>query len=111
MTQEIEGKLVKVLPLLYKKCDLPSFLKGKLYANFTREEDYIKNLKKILERMGITSFIQDEEIYEKTRVNEEKRENQSFLERTLNHKAVILISIGFLQNGQWVRLYFELKIE
>lgn len=63
MTQEIEGKLVKVLPLLYKKCDLPSFLKGKMYADFTKEEDYIKNLKKILERMGITSFIQDEEIY------------------------------------------------
>ena len=28
--------------------------------------------------------------------NEEKRENQSFLERTLSHKAVILIAIGFL---------------
>jgi len=28
--------------------------------------------------------------------SEEKRENQSFLERTLSHKAVILIAIGFL---------------
>jgi hypothetical protein len=63
MTQEIEGKKIKVLPLLYKKCDLPSFLNGKLYADFTKEEDYIKNLKRILERVGVTSLIKDEEIY------------------------------------------------
>jgi hypothetical protein len=35
MNQEIENKKVKVIPILHKKCDLPGFLKGKKYADFT----------------------------------------------------------------------------
>jgi hypothetical protein len=53
MNQEIEGKRVRVLPLLYKNCDLPGFLKGKLYADFTRLENYETALKSVLRRLGL----------------------------------------------------------
>lgn len=35
MNQEIENRRIKVIPILYKACELPGFLKGKLYADFT----------------------------------------------------------------------------
>lgn len=35
MSQQLAEKGVKVLPLLYKLCDIPGFLRGKLYADFT----------------------------------------------------------------------------
>jgi GGDEF domain-containing protein len=53
MNQEIEGKKVKVLPLLIESCDLPGFLKGKLYADFQIEDSYQKELFKLVKRLGI----------------------------------------------------------
>ena len=50
MNQEIEGKRVKVLPLLVEHCDLPWFLKGKLYADFT-DGNYESGMSKLLERL------------------------------------------------------------
>jgi hypothetical protein len=35
MNREVVGGEVVVLPLLFEKCELPEFLKGKLYADFT----------------------------------------------------------------------------
>jgi len=35
LNDEIYGRRVKVLPLLYKPCQLPGFLAGKLYADFS----------------------------------------------------------------------------
>jgi hypothetical protein len=37
LVEEIESKRVSVLPILYKQCAIPPFLKGKHYANFTKE--------------------------------------------------------------------------
>lgn len=34
MNQEIEGHRVRVLPILLEDCELPGFLKGKVYADF-----------------------------------------------------------------------------
>ena len=42
MNKEIENKKVTVLPLMLEKVDLPYFLKGKLYADFTSEEKYAR---------------------------------------------------------------------
>ena len=53
MNQEIEGKKVKVLPLVYQPCDLPWFLKGKLYADFSSGEKYIQSLNMVLERLNL----------------------------------------------------------
>ena len=40
MSKEIETGSVVVLPLLYEKCELPPFLHGKLYADFTSPEAF-----------------------------------------------------------------------
>lgn len=50
LTEEIQGKRVKVLPLLYKKCDVPGFLADKLYADFT--EDFEEGFEKLLARLN-----------------------------------------------------------
>jgi TIR domain len=54
MNREITAGEVVVLPLLYEKCELPEFLKGKLYADFTDPKDYEAVLAKLLRRLRIT---------------------------------------------------------
>ncbi len=54
MTREIATTDVVVLPILYKKCDLPAFLKGKKYADFTEESKYKSSLDEILMRLKKT---------------------------------------------------------
>ncbi len=49
MTQEIEHKRVIVLPILYKKCKIPNFLKDKIYADFTK--NYQEGLFALLRRL------------------------------------------------------------
>jgi hypothetical protein len=53
MTKEIAGGKPIVLPLLYEKCDIPAFLTGKLYADFTTPEKYEESLEKLLRRLRI----------------------------------------------------------
>jgi hypothetical protein len=53
MTNEIAGGKPIVLPLLYEKCDIPAFLTGKLYADFTTPEKYEESLEKLLRRLRI----------------------------------------------------------
>lgn len=54
MNREIAQGEVVVLPLLYEKCEVPEFLKGKLYADFTYPDDYERMLTKLLRRLRIT---------------------------------------------------------
>lgn len=51
MNQEIAGKKVKVLPLMLEDVEPPGFLAGKLYADFTSEENYKQGLELIMERL------------------------------------------------------------
>lgn len=53
MNREIVSGEVVVLPLLYEQCVLPEFLKGKLYADFSKPEDYDAVLGKLLRRLRI----------------------------------------------------------
>ena len=53
MNQEIQGKKVKVLPIMYQDCDLPGFLLGKFYADFTVQANYSLAFKKLVESMGL----------------------------------------------------------
>lgn len=48
--QEIHGRRVKVLPLLHKPCELPLFLVGKLYADFSR--DFQTGFAKLIARLN-----------------------------------------------------------
>lgn len=52
MNQEIEGRRVKVLPLLLRTCEMPGFLMGKKYANFQGHR-YGEPLSEVLEAIGI----------------------------------------------------------
>lgn len=54
MNREITSGEVVVLPLLYEQCDLPEFLKGKMYADFSKPEEYEAMLAKLLRRLRIT---------------------------------------------------------
>lgn len=49
LTEEIKGKRVKVLPLLYEPCDIPGFLLEKLYADFTG--NFSDGLKELIGRL------------------------------------------------------------
>lgn len=55
--RELEEKRVVVLPLLLEKCEMPIFLRGKMYADF--RHDFDKGLKTILEAIAkVTSDTQ-----------------------------------------------------
>jgi hypothetical protein len=56
LTEEIQGRRVKVLPLLYKECEIPAFLADKLYADFTG--DFEEGFEKLLARL--TSDLHEE---------------------------------------------------
>jgi hypothetical protein len=53
MNQEIEGRMVKVLPLMYRQCELPGFLVGKYYADFTDSYRYALALGQVLKRLEL----------------------------------------------------------
>jgi hypothetical protein len=53
MNQEIQGRRVKILPIMYRACEVPGFLIGKKYANFTSEESYFTGLKEITQAVGL----------------------------------------------------------
>jgi hypothetical protein len=56
MTQEVHGRRVKVLPLLYEKCDVPPFLQDKLYADLTEPRLYGVGLAMLLSRLGLSGL-------------------------------------------------------
>jgi hypothetical protein len=53
MNYQIAGKKIKVLPIMLKDCNPPGFLIGRLYGNFTNENEYNQSFKKLVNDMGI----------------------------------------------------------
>lgn len=76
MNQEIEGKKVKVLPILIDTIDLPWFLKGKLYADFTDEPNYKNGIMLLVDRLTSNNEIRMRNVntFEQILKNEEKIE-------------------------------------
>jgi hypothetical protein len=52
MNYQIAGK-IKILPIILEEVELPSFLIGKLYSNFSKIESYNIELKRLITSMGI----------------------------------------------------------
>lgn len=50
--REIDEKRVVVLPILLDDVKLPGFLKGKCYADFKEESQYLNSLSALLKRLG-----------------------------------------------------------
>ena len=57
MDEEIAQKTVKVLPLLLEDCDLPAFLKGKVYADFRSSDGYPRALHQVLRRLDLLGAV------------------------------------------------------
>jgi len=55
MSKEIKGRKVVVLPLLLNDCQLPSFLKDKMFADFRIESNFEKEFAKVMQAIGISS--------------------------------------------------------
>jgi hypothetical protein len=53
MNQEIRGRRIKVLPLMYRECEPPGFLLGKKYADFTTETKYESALEDLVQSVGV----------------------------------------------------------
>lgn len=53
INKEILGKNIKVLPLMLEQCELPGFLLGKFYADFTTTDKYPETLKRLIQSLGI----------------------------------------------------------
>jgi hypothetical protein len=53
VNQEIYGKKIKVLPIMYERCELPGFLLGKLYVNFADEAKYPEAFKQLVNSIGV----------------------------------------------------------
>jgi len=54
MQKELETDSVVVLPLLFEKCEIPAFLKPKVYADFTSPDTFAKSVEKLLRRLALT---------------------------------------------------------
>jgi len=54
MNQEIEGRRIKVLPILIDRCEIPDFLTDKVYADFTNPDDFDGPLSRLLHALGIS---------------------------------------------------------
>lgn len=52
MNQEIEGRRIKVLPILIDDSDLPGFLLGKLFVDFRKPEKYSDEFERLIGRLG-----------------------------------------------------------
>lgn len=69
MTREIEGKRIRVLPILIDQCrdQMPFFLRDKLYADFTAESSYgtefTKLLRAIVRRSQVPELINGHESF------------------------------------------------
>lgn len=53
MNEEIKGRKIKVLPILLEKCEMPGFLRDKVFADFTDPADFGNSLSQLLSAMGI----------------------------------------------------------
>jgi TIR domain len=85
MNQEIEGKRVKVLPILAEGCTLPGFLKGKLYADMSTASKFRKSLPLVLQRLNVSSsllesFQQGKDINDATKTSKDTLDLLSKLE-------------------------------
>ncbi|ACA88880.1 toll/interleukin-1 receptor domain-containing protein [Shewanella woodyi] len=67
MNQQINGKPIKVLPILLKECELPGFLVGKLYGDFQNEAQYEDSFRILINSIGL--------VFNKSVMNSERSSN------------------------------------
>lgn len=55
LADQLASRRIKVLPILLEKCEIPGFLRGKVYADFTHFARYDESFARILKTVGIKS--------------------------------------------------------
>jgi len=53
MSQEILGRRMKILPIMYRRCDLPDFLLEKVYGDFTDDSEYMASFERLVSSVGV----------------------------------------------------------
>lgn len=53
MSRELADKKVRVLPIVIEPCELPMFLRDKLYADFSKPDDFDTPFARLLRALGI----------------------------------------------------------
>lgn len=69
MNNEIAGKKVISLPILVGKCELPGFLKGKLYADMSTTRKYNENILSLIRRFDINEIQEDKNEFTEYKLN------------------------------------------
>lgn len=73
-TREIYEKRVIVLPIIIESVELPAFLIGKFYGDFSNESDYIENFNLLLRSIGTSEKVTPNEGAELGRLKAELKE-------------------------------------
>lgn len=53
INQEIQGRRLKVLPILYRRCDPPDFLLDRVHGDFTDTSKYAASFEKLMSSIGL----------------------------------------------------------
>jgi hypothetical protein len=56
LTTQLAARQIKVLPILLEKCEIPAFLRGKLYADFSEFPRYDESLARLLKAIGVENL-------------------------------------------------------
>jgi hypothetical protein len=59
MNRELSDKQVRVLPILIEKCEIPMFLRDKLYADFTDPQSFNAPFAQILRALGVEKSLEE----------------------------------------------------
>ena len=97
MNREIEGKRVVTVPILAGKCELPGFLKGKLYADMSTAKKFKENIPRLLNRFNVSEIGVDKKLYTKNLFTEYRLNAVQVIEKIENTKNEDEL-IDFLEN-------------
>src|SRR5262245_37686482 len=53
MTSQLASRQIIILPILLEKCEVPAFLRGKLYADFTQSTGYDESFARLLRALSV----------------------------------------------------------
>lgn len=117
MNQEIRGRTVKVVPLMYKTCELPWFLDGKFYADFTDPKNYRMAFNQVLDRLGMPIPKESRQYYSypfteaPPRARDLSADAQALLAQTADDDAQVIATdwqgdrLSRLKTGGWEMIF------
>jgi hypothetical protein len=93
LTDEIGGRRVKVLPLLHRTCEIPGFLRGKVYADFRRKKGFEAAVARVAAALGF-------EEADRRRVSGHRAIHREDFERQIQkHFGSRVVEVEFFEDG------------